>query len=84
MLTPLVFILLLTNPPRGLDLYRPAPEDNPTTKGRVKLGRKLFFDKRLSRDGTVACANCHIPARSFTDGRTVAVGIGAHATRRRW
>jgi cytochrome c peroxidase len=75
MLTPLLFALLLSNPPLGLDLYRPAPEDNPLSKERVKLGRKLFFDKRLSRDGTVACATCHDPARAFTDGRPVAVGI---------
>ena len=38
------------------------------------FGHMLFFDKRLSRDGTVACATCHVPALAFTDGRTVAKG----------
>jgi cytochrome c peroxidase len=42
---------------------------------RVALGRKLFFEARLSGDGTVACATCHNPARAFTDGRPVSVGI---------
>src|SRR5262245_47542620 len=41
----------------------------------VALGQKLFFDARLSTDGTVACATCHDPARAFTDGRPVSVGI---------
>jgi cytochrome c peroxidase len=39
------------------------------------LGEKLFFDSRLSGDGIVACATCHDPARAFTDGRPVSVGI---------
>ena len=61
--------------PLGLDLYRPVPEENALTKEKVALGRKLFFDKRLSRDRTVACATCHDPKRAFTDGRQVARGI---------
>jgi len=79
MFTPLLIALLLAAPPLGLDLYRPVPEDNPLTKERVALGRKLFFDKRLSRDGSVACATCHDPKRSFTDGRPVAIGIEKRA-----
>ena len=82
MYTPLLFTLLLATPPLGLDLYRPVPEDNPLTKERVALGRKLFFDKRLSRDRSVACATCHDPKRSFTDGRPVAVGIEKRAGKR--
>jgi cytochrome c peroxidase len=39
------------------------------------LGRRLFFDARLSADGTVACSTCHDPARAFTDGRPTSVGI---------
>ena len=46
---------------------------------RVALGQKLFFEPRLSGDGTVACATCHDPARAFTDGRPVSVGIHASA-----
>src|SRR5258705_8212293 len=42
---------------------------------RVALGQKLFFEPRLSGDGTVACATCHDPAQAFTDGRPVSVGI---------
>jgi cytochrome c peroxidase len=50
---------------------------SPTTlrPARVTLGQKLFFEPRLSGDGTVACATCHDPARAFTDGRPVSVGI---------
>jgi cytochrome c peroxidase len=42
---------------------------------KVALGQKLFFEPRLSGDGTVACATCHDPAQAFTDGRPVSVGI---------
>jgi cytochrome c peroxidase len=42
---------------------------------KVALGQKLFFEPRLSGDGTVTCATCHDPARAFTDGRPVSVGI---------
>lgn len=45
------------------------------TAERIELGRKLFFDPRLSQDGTIACATCHDPARGWSDGRPVAVGI---------
>ena len=60
----------------------PVPPDNPLTAEKVELGRRLFFDTRLSRDGTVACASCHLPERAFTDGRSVAVGIGRARGRR--
>lgn len=53
----------------------PVPEDNPMSADKVDLGRHLFFDARLSGDGTVACSSCHDPSRAFTDGRTTAVGI---------
>jgi len=53
-----------------------TPADNPTTPDKVALGQKLFFDGRLSADGTVACATCHDPAKGFTDGKPTAVGIG--------
>jgi cytochrome c peroxidase len=42
---------------------------------RAALGQKLFFDARLSDDGTVSCATCHDPARAFTDGRPASIGI---------
>jgi cytochrome c peroxidase len=60
----------------SVDLTRAAiPEDNPQTPDKVALGEKLFFDGRLSADGTVACASCHDPERAFTDGRPTSVGI---------
>ena len=61
--------------PLGLDLYRPIPEDNPVTAEKVKLGKKLFGDKLLSRDHSLACKGCHQPKRAFTDGRAKAVGV---------
>jgi cytochrome c peroxidase len=51
------------------------PPASPLTPAAVALGEKLFFDSRLSGDDTVACATCHDPARAFTDGRPVSVGI---------
>ncbi|NBO65643.1 MAG: cytochrome-c peroxidase [Acidobacteria bacterium] len=53
-----------------------VPADNPLTLAKVALGRRLFFDRSLSLDGTVSCADCHQPSLAFTDGRSVAVGIG--------
>jgi len=51
------------------------PRTNPLSPAKVELGRRLYFDKRLSADGTVSCATCHDPQRGFADGRPVAVGI---------
>ena len=53
-----------------------VPNGNPVTAAKVELGRKLFFDTRLSADGKVSCATCHEPKRAFTDGKKVAEGIG--------
>ena len=53
----------------------PIPEDNPLTRNKVVLGRRLFSDTILSRNRRLSCANCHDPERAFTDGRPVAVGI---------
>ncbi|MGE5777983.1 MAG: cytochrome-c peroxidase [Hyphomicrobiales bacterium] len=52
-----------------------VPPASPLTPATVALSEKLFFDSRLSDDGTVACATCHDPARAFIDGRPVSVGI---------
>jgi cytochrome c peroxidase len=51
------------------------PQENELTQARIDLGRKLFYDKRLSRDETVSCGNCHKPELAFTDGIPVSVGI---------
>jgi len=68
--------------PLGLDLYMPVPEDNPVTAERIDRGRELFFDTRLSRDRTIACASCHDPERAFSDGRPVAIGVFNRVGRR--
>jgi len=54
------------------------PRDNPLLEERVALGRKLFHDKSLSKDGTVSCATCHDSKRAFTDGLTFSKGIEGH------
>src|SRR6266851_5338478 len=58
------------------------PPDNPETPEKIALGQKLFFDGRLSADGTVACSTCHDPARAFTDGRPTSVGIKGRSGQR--
>jgi cytochrome c peroxidase len=68
--------------PPGLDLYMPVPEDNPLTVEKIELGRRFFFDRRLSRDKSVACVSCHDPQRAFSDDRMVAVGVFGRKGRR--
>jgi cytochrome c peroxidase len=58
------------------------PRHNPQTPEKIALGEKLFFDGRVSANGTVACASCHDPRLAFTDGRPVAVGIGSRVGQR--
>jgi cytochrome c peroxidase len=59
-----------------------VPADNPQSLEKIALGEKIFFDGRLSADGTVACSTCHDPARAFTDGRPVSIGIKGRAGQR--
>ncbi|MDH5256828.1 MAG: cytochrome-c peroxidase [Gammaproteobacteria bacterium] len=54
----------------------PVPADNPMTAGKIELGKQLFFDPRLSLDGTVSCNSCHNVMSSGTDNRSVSVGVG--------
>jgi cytochrome c peroxidase len=56
-----------------------VPADNQANADRIALGRKLFFDTRLSKDGTVACATCHDVSRGFNDHRAKAEGIREQA-----
>ena len=51
------------------------PPDNPQTPEKISLGQRLFFDRRLSVDGTVSCRTCHDPAFAFTDRKPTSVGI---------
>jgi len=51
-----------------------VPEDNPMSEVKFELGRFLFYDKRVSGDGTLACASCHLQALAFTDGKAASTG----------
>ncbi len=53
----------------------PAPADNPTTAAKVALGKKLFFDPRISGDGNISCASCHNPSLGWSDGLPKARGV---------
>jgi cytochrome c peroxidase len=59
------------------------PRDNPQTAEKIALGEKLFFDGRLSADGTVACSTCHEPAHAFTDARPASIGIHGRVGQRK-
>lgn len=59
-----------------------APADNPMSEARFQLGRKLFYDARLSGNGKESCASCHLQELAFTDGRKVAVGSTGETTPR--
>ena len=52
-----------------------VPADNPMTREKVELGRHLFYDARLSADGTMSCASCHHQDKAFTDGRARSPGV---------
>ena len=52
------------------------PADNPLTPEKVALGRQLFFDERLSIDGTKSCYSCHVCEHGLTDGLPKAIGAG--------
>jgi cytochrome c peroxidase len=65
--------------PRGFPT--PAvPVDNPMSDAKVALGRRLFFEPRLSVTHAYSCASCHDPARAFTDGRAVSLGATGQPT----
>ena len=53
-----------------------VPADNPPTAEKAALGRRLYFDTRLSTDGTIACASCHAPSHAFADPRGAATSAG--------
>jgi cytochrome c peroxidase len=59
--------------PLGVPVPR-VPSDNPMSDAKVELGRRLFYDTRLSGNGTYACGSCHQQALAFTDGRPHATG----------
>jgi cytochrome c peroxidase len=61
------------NLPKGFPQPR-VPADNPMTIAKVELGRRLFYDTRMSVNGKASCATCHKQESAFTDGRAVSVG----------
>jgi len=69
-------------PPLGLPAV-PVPENNPPTAARIALGRKLFFDRRLSHNGTMSCAMCHVPEQGFTNNELATpIGVTGRSIRR--
>jgi len=61
----------------------PTPADNPLTREKIALGRKLFYDRRLSLNQTFSCAMCHIPEQGFTSQeQATAIGIEGRTVRR--
>lgn len=69
-LTPLVVAVPVGLPPL------PIPADNPMTVEKVELGKMLYFDERLSLDGTVSCATCHDPEMAWTEHDPTSTGVG--------
>ena len=69
-------------PPLGLPLLA-IPADNPMTAEKIALGRKLFFDRRLSVNGTLSCAMCHVPEQGYAQNELATpVGIEGRTVRR--
>ncbi len=69
---------LAVKPPLGFNeasFNGKVPLANPLTKGKVELGKQLYFDGRLSKDGTVSCATCHNPEKGWTDNLDGSIGI---------
>ena len=80
-------IVPIPDPPLGIgatEKYKTLTEfpDAPTPE-RVRLGRWLFFDKRLSADNTISCASCHQPKSAFSENTPVSTGIGGQKGNRK-
>lgn len=79
---PTNLLKTVTKPPLGLPAV-PVPANNPLTKEKISLGRKLFYDRRLSLNNTFSCAMCHVPEQGFTSNEmATAVGIEGRTVRR--
>jgi cytochrome c peroxidase len=83
-----ILILCSVSNPVAIDAQgiEPLPEmpifpENPLTPEKVELGKKLFFDRRLSGDGTMACATCHSPETGYSDGLAISL---SYPTTRNW
>src|SRR5919106_2080029 len=60
----------------------PVPEDNPLTPEKIELGRLLFFDARLSADGSLACVSCHLPDQGWTTNTPLSPSYPTNMERR--
>lgn len=79
---PTDLLALAQNPPLGLPPV-PQPADNPLSQEKIALGRRLFFDRRLSLNNTFSCAMCHVPDQGFTSNElATAVGMEGRTVRR--
>lgn len=75
-------LAFVERPPLGLPSV-PQPAENPLSRAKVALGRKLFFDRRLSLNDTFSCAMCHVPEQGFTSNElAMAVGLEGRSVRR--
>ena len=73
---------LVTQTPLGLPKLA-VPSNNPIDKKKISLGRRLFYDRRLSLNETISCAMCHVPEQGFTNNElSMAVGIEGRSVRR--
>ncbi len=59
----------------------PVPAENPQTPEKIELGKKLFFDRRLSGDGTMSCSTCHDPEKGYSDDLAISL---SYPTTRNW
>lgn len=79
-----IFVFIpMTSYPADIEPLPPLPmfPENPVTAEKVELGKMLFFDRRLSGDGTMACATCHNPETGYTDGLAISL---SYPTTRNW
>ncbi len=77
----LLSLSLFSAPPALAASSSQLPPLTLQSKAKIELGRMLFFDRRLSGDGTMSCAVCHIPEQAFSDGREIS---GAYPTNKHW
>ena len=79
----ILFVLTLDVHAGHLEPFKsvPVPQNNPQTPEKIELGKKLFFDRRLSGDGTMSCASCHMPELAFTDGQDISL---SYPTTKNW
>ena len=75
-------LAIAQSPPLGLPALPPALLKR-LSKEKIELGRRLFFDRRLSLNNTISCAMCHVPEQGFTSNEiATAVGIEGRSVRR--